>query len=91
MLTVLQETFLQHTFLTNGLIQGVKDLLWFLSARLIRALSDVWGAEVLPPEHRFLHLLPNPPDEDQPVVGFCNDFCVWSLLRYLLCDSRLCR
>ncbi|KAM9742693.1 LOW QUALITY PROTEIN: hippocampus abundant transcript-like protein 1 [Dama dama] len=43
MLTVLQETFPQHTFLMNGLIQGVKGLLSFLSAPLIGALSDVWG------------------------------------------------
>ncbi|XP_062854373.1 hippocampus abundant transcript-like protein 1 [Trichomycterus rosablanca] len=43
MLTVLHETFPQHTFLINGLIQGVKGLLSFLSAPLIGALSDVWG------------------------------------------------
>nr|XP_054514285.1 major facilitator superfamily domain-containing 14C isoform X3 [Pan troglodytes] len=40
---VLHETFSQHTFLMNGLIQGVKGLLSFLSAPLIGALSDVWG------------------------------------------------
>ncbi|XP_036137450.1 hippocampus abundant transcript-like protein 1 isoform X5 [Molossus molossus] len=43
LLTVLHETFPQHTFLMNGLIQGVKGLLSFLSAPLIGALSDVWG------------------------------------------------
>ncbi|XP_062957223.1 hippocampus abundant transcript-like protein 1 [Cynocephalus volans] len=43
MLTVLHETFPQHTFLMNGLIQGVKGLLSFLSAPLVGALSDVWG------------------------------------------------
>ncbi|XP_062336776.1 MFSD14 family MFS transporter [Osmerus eperlanus] len=43
MLTVLHETFPQHTFLMNGLIHGVKGLLSFLSAPLIGALSDVWG------------------------------------------------
>uniref|UniRef100_A0A7N4NHM2 Major facilitator superfamily domain containing 14B n=1 Tax=Sarcophilus harrisii TaxID=9305 RepID=A0A7N4NHM2_SARHA len=43
MLIVLHETFPQHTFLMNGLIQGVKGLLSFLSAPLIGALSDVWG------------------------------------------------
>ncbi|XP_033612723.1 hippocampus abundant transcript-like protein 1 [Fukomys damarensis] len=43
MLAVLHETFPQHTFLMNGLIQGVKGLLSFLSAPLIGALSDVWG------------------------------------------------
>uniref|UniRef100_UPI00358FF301 hippocampus abundant transcript 1 protein isoform X2 n=1 Tax=Myxine glutinosa TaxID=7769 RepID=UPI00358FF301 len=50
-LTVLYATFPQHTFLMNGLIQGVKvsemqtmlGLLSFLSAPLIGALSDVWG------------------------------------------------
>ncbi|KAJ0068215.1 hypothetical protein NL108_017548, partial [Boleophthalmus pectinirostris] len=40
---VLNETFLQHTFLMNGLIQGVKGFLSFLSAPLIGALSDIWG------------------------------------------------
>ncbi|XP_031414595.1 hippocampus abundant transcript 1 protein [Clupea harengus] len=43
MLTVLRETFPQHTFLMNGLIQGVKGLLSFMCAPLIGALSDVWG------------------------------------------------
>uniref|UniRef100_A0A672LVV0 Hippocampus abundant transcript 1 protein-like n=1 Tax=Sinocyclocheilus grahami TaxID=75366 RepID=A0A672LVV0_SINGR len=43
MLTVLHETFPQHTFLMNGLVQGVKGFLSFMSAPLIGALSDVWG------------------------------------------------
>ncbi|CDQ70513.1 unnamed protein product [Oncorhynchus mykiss] len=43
MLTVLHQTFPQHTFLMNGLIHGVKGILSFLSAPLIGALSDVWG------------------------------------------------
>ncbi|MEE6459659.1 hypothetical protein FKM82_000688 [Ascaphus truei] len=43
MLVVLHETFPQHTFLMNGLIQGVKGFLSFMSAPLIGALSDVWG------------------------------------------------
>ncbi|KAM7391002.1 hypothetical protein PAMP_021720 [Pampus punctatissimus] len=43
MLTVLRETFPQHTFLMNGLVQGVKGFLSFLSAPLIGALSDIWG------------------------------------------------
>uniref|UniRef100_A0A7N6BXF9 Major facilitator superfamily (MFS) profile domain-containing protein n=1 Tax=Anabas testudineus TaxID=64144 RepID=A0A7N6BXF9_ANATE len=43
MLTVLHKTFPQHTFLMNGLVQGVKGLLSFLSAPLIGALSDIWG------------------------------------------------
>ncbi|KAM9823198.1 hippocampus abundant transcript 1 protein-like isoform 1-T1 [Syngnathus typhle] len=43
MLTVLHETFPKHTFLMNGLVQGVKGFLSFLSAPVIGALSDVWG------------------------------------------------
>ncbi|KAM6302672.1 hippocampus abundant transcript-like protein 1 isoform 2-T2 [Podargus strigoides] len=43
MLTVLHETFSHHTFLMNGLIQGVKGFLSFLSAPVIGALSDAWG------------------------------------------------
>lgn len=43
MLTVLHNTFQEHTFLMNGLIQGVKGILSFLCAPLIGALSDVWG------------------------------------------------
>ncbi|KAA0714494.1 Hippocampus abundant transcript 1 protein [Triplophysa tibetana] len=43
MLTVLRETFPHHTFLINGLIQGVKGFLSFMSAPLIGALSDIWG------------------------------------------------
>uniref|UniRef100_A0A0B7A3W3 Major facilitator superfamily (MFS) profile domain-containing protein n=1 Tax=Arion vulgaris TaxID=1028688 RepID=A0A0B7A3W3_9EUPU len=42
-ISVLNDTFPKHTFLFNGLIQGVKGLLSFLSAPLIGALSDVWG------------------------------------------------
>lgn len=42
-INVLNETFPNHTFLLNGLIQGVKGMLSFLSAPLIGALSDVWG------------------------------------------------
>ncbi|XP_045160032.1 hippocampus abundant transcript 1 protein-like isoform X1 [Mercenaria mercenaria] len=43
MIMVLNDTFPNHTFLMNGLIQGVKGILSFLSAPLIGALSDVWG------------------------------------------------
>lgn len=43
MITVLNETFPNHTFLLNGLIVGIKGLLSFLSAPLIGALSDLWG------------------------------------------------
>ncbi|XP_071841173.1 hippocampus abundant transcript 1 protein-like isoform X2 [Apostichopus japonicus] len=43
MLTVLNKTFPDYTFLMNGLVQGVKGILSFLSAPLVGALSDVWG------------------------------------------------
>ncbi|KAM4708356.1 hippocampus abundant transcript-like protein 1 [Discoglossus pictus] len=43
MLRVLHDTFPEHTFLMNGLIQGVKGFLSFMSAPLIGALSDVYG------------------------------------------------
>jgi len=43
MITVLNHTFPDHTFLMNGLIMGIKGLLSFLSAPLIGALSDIWG------------------------------------------------
>jgi len=43
MITVLNETFPDHTFLMNGMIMGIKGLLSFLSAPLIGALSDIWG------------------------------------------------
>lgn len=43
MITVLNETFPNHTLLMNGLIVGIKGILSFLSAPLIGALSDVWG------------------------------------------------
>ncbi|XP_076462533.1 hippocampus abundant transcript 1 protein-like [Babylonia areolata] len=42
-ISILNDTFPKHTFLMNGLIQGVKGMLSFLSAPLIGALSDVWG------------------------------------------------
>ncbi|XP_053555933.1 hippocampus abundant transcript 1 protein [Bombina bombina] len=43
MLGVLHDTFPEHTFLMNGLIQGVKGFLSFMSAPLIGALSDIYG------------------------------------------------
>ncbi|XP_003391960.2 PREDICTED: hippocampus abundant transcript 1 protein-like, partial [Amphimedon queenslandica] len=39
----LKVAFPTGTFLKNGIIQGVKGLLSFLSAPLLGALSDVWG------------------------------------------------
>ena len=43
MITVLNLTFPDHTFLMNGFIMGIKGVLSFLSAPLIGALSDIWG------------------------------------------------
>nr|XP_039273730.1 LOW QUALITY PROTEIN: hippocampus abundant transcript 1 protein-like [Styela clava] len=43
MMDVLKETFNENTLLVNGIIQGIKGLLSFLSAPLLGALSDVWG------------------------------------------------
>lgn len=43
MITVLNQTFPDHTFLMNGLIVGIKGFLSFLSAPLVGALSDIWG------------------------------------------------
>ena len=43
MITVLNESFPQHTFLMNGIIVGIKGFLSFLSAPLVGALSDHWG------------------------------------------------
>ena len=43
MISVLNQTFPDHTFLMNGLIVGIKGLLSFLSAPLVGALSDIWG------------------------------------------------
>jgi len=42
-INVLDTTFPNHTLLMNGLIQGVKGFLSFLSAPLVGALSDGWG------------------------------------------------
>ncbi|XP_055325342.1 hippocampus abundant transcript 1 protein isoform X2 [Sitodiplosis mosellana] len=42
-ISVLNHTFPDHTFLMNGLVMGIKGILSFLSAPLIGALSDVWG------------------------------------------------
>lgn len=43
MMDVLKDTFQGQTFLFNGLIQGIKGFLSFLSAPVLGALSDVWG------------------------------------------------
>merc|ERR1719400_2163472 len=43
MITVLNSTFPENTFLMNGLIVGIKGILSFLAAPLVGALSDIWG------------------------------------------------
>eukprot|EP00117_Sycon_ciliatum_P039074 scpid53156/ scgid28931/ Hippocampus abundant transcript-like protein 1 len=42
-ITTLYKTFPHETLLVNGLIQGIKGILSFLSAPLLGALSDVFG------------------------------------------------
>ena len=43
MISVLNSTFPEQTFLMNGLIVGIKGILSFLAAPLVGALSDIWG------------------------------------------------
>lgn len=43
MISVLNSTFPENTFLMNGLIVGIKGILSFLAAPLVGALSDIWG------------------------------------------------
>ena len=43
MISVLNATFPEQTFLMNGLIVGIKGILSFLAAPLVGALSDIWG------------------------------------------------
>ncbi|KAG5883987.1 hypothetical protein JTB14_019969 [Gonioctena quinquepunctata] len=46
LISVLNNTFPDHTFLMNGLIMGIKGILSFLSAPLVGALSDVCGRKL---------------------------------------------
>ncbi|PIO34667.1 hypothetical protein AB205_0102170, partial [Aquarana catesbeiana] len=64
MLTVLHQTFPQHTFLMNGLIHGVKCPPHWSIVRCV-------GQKVIPSPHCFLHLCAYTSAQDQPVV--CND------------------
>lgn len=59
-INVLNETFPDSTFLANGLIQGLKGILSFLSAPLIGALSDIWGRKVFLLITVFFTCLPIP-------------------------------
>ncbi|KAH8345767.1 hypothetical protein KR067_003528 [Drosophila pandora] len=43
LISTLNQTFPDHTFLMNGLVMGIKGILSFLAAPLIGALSDIWG------------------------------------------------
>lgn len=59
-ISVLNETFPNSTFLANGLIQGLKGILSFLSAPLIGAMSDIWGRKVFLLITVFFTCLPIP-------------------------------
>ncbi|KAL1415666.1 hypothetical protein MTO96_029086 [Rhipicephalus appendiculatus] len=68
MITVLNETFPNHTFLMNGLIMGIKGFLSFLSAPLVGALSDVWGRKFFLLVTVFFTCAPIPADAHQHLV-----------------------
>ncbi|XP_030761748.1 hippocampus abundant transcript 1 protein-like isoform X2 [Sitophilus oryzae] len=59
-ISVLNSTFPDHTFLMNGLIMGIKGILSFLSAPLIGALSDVCGRKLFLLVTVFCTCLPIP-------------------------------
>ncbi|KAL1456598.1 hypothetical protein WDU94_001316 [Cyamophila willieti] len=59
-ISVLNRTFPDHTFLMNGLIMGIKGFLSFLSAPLIGALSDLWGRKLFLLITVFVTCLPIP-------------------------------
>ncbi|OQV18955.1 Hippocampus abundant transcript 1 protein [Hypsibius exemplaris] len=60
MITVLNKTFPEDTFLMNGIIMGIKGLLSFLSAPLLGALSDSWGRKTFLLVTVFFTCLPIP-------------------------------
>ncbi|KAJ8978356.1 hypothetical protein NQ317_002665 [Molorchus minor] len=60
LITVLNNTFPDHTFLMNGLIMGIKGILSFLSAPLVGALSDVCGRKLFLLVTVFFTCLPIP-------------------------------
>uniref|UniRef100_A0A3B4ZCM9 Major facilitator superfamily (MFS) profile domain-containing protein n=1 Tax=Stegastes partitus TaxID=144197 RepID=A0A3B4ZCM9_9TELE len=82
MLTVLHETFPQHTFLMNGLVQGVKGFLSFLSAPLIGALSDIWGRKSFLLMTVFFTCAPIPFMRISPCENFCQQDSVRTKERY---------
>lgn len=59
-ISVLNTTFPDHTFLMNGLIMGIKGILSFLSAPLVGALSDVCGRKLFLLVTVFFTCLPIP-------------------------------
>lgn len=59
-ITVLNITFPHSTFLANGLIQGLKGILSFLSAPMIGALTDIYGRKVFLLITVFFTCLPIP-------------------------------
>lgn len=59
-ITVLNDTFPNSTFLANGLIHGLKGILSFLSAPLIGAMSDIWGRKIFLLITVFFTCLPIP-------------------------------
>ncbi|XP_019766747.2 hippocampus abundant transcript 1 protein-like isoform X1 [Dendroctonus ponderosae] len=59
-ISVLNSTFPDHTFLMNGLIMGIKGILSFLSAPLVGALSDVCGRKLFLLVTVFFTCLPIP-------------------------------
>lgn len=59
-ITVLNQTFPEHTLLMNGLIMGIKGILSFLSAPLVGALSDVCGRKLFLLVTVFFTCLPIP-------------------------------
>ncbi|XP_017136088.1 hippocampus abundant transcript 1 protein isoform X1 [Drosophila miranda] len=56
----LNKTFPDHTFLMNGLVMGIKGILSFLAAPLIGALSDIWGRKFFLLVTVFFTCLPIP-------------------------------
>lgn len=59
-INVLNDTFPDSTFLANGLIQGLKGILSFLSAPLIGAMTDIYGRKVFLLITVFFTCLPIP-------------------------------
>ncbi|EDW79916.1 uncharacterized protein Dwil_GK18034, isoform A [Drosophila willistoni] len=59
-ISTLNQTFPDHTFLMNGLVMGIKGILSFLSAPLIGALSDIWGRKFFLLVTVFFTCLPIP-------------------------------